>query len=147
MEPLKFVPIYDIEAYIRARGATGQEADDLREKHKIPPKPVVKEEHSFRKLKYFEEGYVNEKGKMVYPYAEALPYIRANKSIPFEVRIRCMAKNGVPDDVLMKLIKKQEKYNSKKEVEKREKEFIKLFGESEKKKVLKAVKKAAPTFD
>jgi hypothetical protein len=146
MEPFKFVPIYDIEAYIRARGATGQEADDLREKHKIPPKPVVKE-HSSRKLKYFEEGYMNEDGKMIYPYAEALPYVKENKIIPFDVKIRCMAKNGVPHETLLKCIKQHEHFHSKKEVEKREKEWTRLFGESEKKKVLKAVKKAAPTFD
>jgi hypothetical protein len=108
---------------------------------------VVKEEYRFRKLKYYEEGFVNEKGKMIYPYKEALPYVRANKNIPFEVKIRCMAKAGVPNEILMKLIKKNEHFNSKKEVEKREKEWTRLFGEPEKKKVLKAVKKAAPTFD
>lgn len=148
--PLNFVPINDIEGYIRARGITDEaEANSLREKHNIPPPPpkVPTKPLGHIKITFYEDGFMNEKGKMVYPYAEALPYVRAGKCVPFEVSLRCMARNGVPKEVLAEKLKKHERFHSKKETEKREKEWTRLFGEPEKKKVLKAVKKSAPTFD
>lgn len=146
IKPLDFVPIGDIEGYISSLKVTGKEADDLREKHKcnrtVKPTPTPP-----RKIRFYEEGFMNEDGKMVYPYLEALPYHKAMKPVPIEVKIRCMARCGVPEKELIKYMAKYDKFHSKEEQEKREEEWVRLFGEPEKKKVLKVVKKAAPTFD
>ena len=125
--PIKFVPIYDIEDYISSAKIVGEAADTLRKLHTPVQKNQVPRKTHKPNVTRWDQGYF-EDGKIIYPYEEAWPYLRKNDIVPFDIRMRCALRNGMPQSQVDAFIAKRKKYETESEVQKRDDEWHRLFG-------------------
>jgi len=125
--PIKFVPIYDIEDYLSSAKITGEPAETLRKLHTPPQKAKAPKPLYTPHVTRWDQGYF-EDGKIIYPYEEAWPYLRKNDIVPFDIRLRCAIRNGIPLAKVESFIAKRKKYESAAEVQKRDDEWHRLFG-------------------
>lgn len=151
----KFVPVKYLDSYLSAlkrNGSTDEEIEQIREKHyREPELPKKSQEKWVSPVKKLDDIFVtlSVKGGKVklnikIPFDEAIPYYKAGKIPPIEVRIRCMKKAGAPKEVLLKMLQSHEEYFSKKNFDKEQKKLDKMFMRFNVKpsqKILKAVKK------
>lgn len=123
---VKFVPMYDIEGYISSSKITGEAAETLRKLHASKTVTKVTRTPFVPKVKRWDHGYFDN-GKIVYPYEEAWPYLRKNEIVPFDIRMRCALRNGMPQSQVDMLLWKRKKYETESEIQKRDDEWTRLF--------------------
>ena len=115
-----FVPIQDIEGYIRALRHNGTPEDELvkiREKHiaHMPPPPEPKPKKWTHGYTFTDQIKIRleVKGDRVHfkwsaPFEELHKYMYTGKPIPLAVRVKCLLKAGAPDEYVKNVIKKTE---------------------------------------
>lgn len=152
----EFVPIKDIDGYLRAlknSGTSPEELNSIREMHErdidTPQvKYVYKPETSPQRPVKAKLRVKGEKVKLSIriPYDEVLDYCRDAKPVPFETMIKCMKMNGAENEFLIEQINRHDKNKLSKK--KDDQKFLDVFEKYtvKKTKPLKAVKKMDPIF-
>lgn len=148
-----FVPIQDIEGYIRALRHNGTPEDELvkiREKHiaHMPPPPEPKPKKWTHGYTFTDQIKIRleVKGDRVHfkwsaPFEELHKYMYTGKPIPLAVRVKCLLKAGAPDEYVKNVIKKNNEWFTEENMDKQQKILERIFGLDPVKKVIKSVKK------
>jgi hypothetical protein len=140
----KFLPITNIDGYIRAMGHTGEKEVLCRKMYTPEPDEVVIQEVKFEpvssdplyvyvNMNVLKNGLI--RVKITVPMEPVYEYQRKGKMAPLDVRIRAAKAVGYPDSVLTQMIKNHDEIKSK---QAKLDEFIDLiFGKSINAKVSK----------
>lgn len=136
-QPLVYMPITNIDGYIRSMGFSAEEEARCRELYTPQPesiveivKPFVPEScdplHVYVNMNILKNGTI--RIKLTAPFEPVYEYQRKGKMAPLDVRIKAAKGMGYPDSVLLTMIKK---HDEAKEKQSNLDEFIELiFGKS-----------------
>ena len=139
-----YLPIINIDGYIRSMGLTGEEEVLFRKRYTPIPEPIVEIEkhfvpvssdplYTYVNMNILKNGTI--RVKIIVPMEPVYEYQRKGKMAPLDVRIRAAKAVGYPDSVLTRMIKNHDEIKAK---QAKLDEFIDLiFGKSMNAKVSK----------